>query len=216
MEGDIASRPSTPPIPPSVECRVSSVRRVSSAECRVSVECRVPSVECRVSVECRRVSVECPSSVHRVTSSVRQVTSEWRTPQTQEGHSMDTRWTLAVTWWTLDGHSTDTRRHSADTRRTLDDTRRTLDGHSALDTRHSTLGGIGGVLVHSPVNMKPHNIAVGQWDGKCFAYMHPAAMKPSAFPFSKIFLECNTVKLCLGWSGNIASRPSTCAQLSES
>ncbi len=85
-------------------------------------ECQVPSVECTSSVECqvssvRRVPVECPSSERRVPSSERRVpSSEHRVS------SSDRR--VTVTQWTLDGHSTDTRR--------------TLDGHLTLGTRHST------------------------------------------------------------------------------
>ena len=99
-----------PPMPPSAECRVSSVHRVS-VECPLSVvECPSSDVESpssvhRVSIECPssapRVSIECPSSVHRVTSTY-------------------TQRTLNVTRRSLDRHSTSLDGHSKDTLRSLD------------------------------------------------------------------------------------------------
>ncbi len=98
--------PPTPPIPPSVECRV-------------------PSVECPSSV--RRVSVECPSCV-KVLLKTRNVGDVTRRSLDEHstslgGHSTDTRGTLDGTRRTLDG-----------TRRLLDG-HSTGNRHSALDTR---------------------------------------------------------------------------------
>ncbi len=115
----MANCTATPPIPPSVKCRVSS------AECPVPVEC--PSSDRPV---CRRVSIECTSSVHRVTSSVRRVSVKCPSSDTRR-HSTDCHST------TLDGHSTTLTGHSTDTRWTLD-TRHSVATRQPLDNQVGT------------------------------------------------------------------------------
>ncbi len=124
-------------------------------------------------------SFEGRSKVTRLHSTVTRCSLDdtWRSldghSTTLDGHSTDTRRHSTI----IDGHSTDTRRHSTDTRRHSTvtrrhstDTRRSLDGHSTdtrhsaldtrrtLDTRHSTLGGIGGVMVPSIFPIQFYNI----------------------------------------------------------
>ena len=114
---------------------MSSLRRTFHLNVKDCMGYTTNATECRVSsdVECPSSDVECPSSDLRVSVGVSVAmgvgVSVWVGGDT---HSEVTQWILDVT------------------RRTLDVTRRTLDGHStvtrrSLGTRHSTLGGIGGV-----------------------------------------------------------------------